>query len=153
KLRAAGLPLESLPGPKVMPVDMSIPDRAARGIAMLEAGFIGPREGPSPRDPEAMAMLFDSIRRAVDLRSAPDPFVVQWDFSDAEPWHVRIADGAAAAAPGRAPAADLELRCRYEDFVDVVAGRLDPRRALATGRLRPRGAPRALWSARGLFAA
>ncbi|MEA2291258.1 MAG: ribonucleoside-diphosphate reductase beta chain, partial [Solirubrobacteraceae bacterium] len=42
KLRAAGLPLESLPGPKVMPVDMSIPDRAARGIAMLEAGFIGP---------------------------------------------------------------------------------------------------------------
>jgi hypothetical protein len=32
-----------------------------------------------------------------------------------------------------------------------VAGRLDPRRALATGRLRPRGTPRALWAARGLF--
>jgi hypothetical protein len=153
KLRAAGLPLESLPGPQVMPVDLPIPERAARGIAMLQAGFIGPREGPSPRDPEAMAMLFDSVRRAVDLRSAPDPFVVQWDFSDAEPWHVRIADGAAAAAPGRAPAVDLELRCRYEDFVDVVAGRLDPRRAMATGRLRPRGGPRALWGARGLFAA
>src|SRR5919206_347039 len=35
---------------------------------------------------------------------------------------------------------------------DLVAGRLDPRRALATGRLRPRGNPRALWQARGLFA-
>jgi ribonucleotide reductase beta subunit family protein with ferritin-like domain len=153
KLRAAGLPLDSLPGPQVMPIDLSIRERAARGIAMLEAGFIGPKDGPPPRDPEAMAMLFDSVRRAVDLRSAPDPFLVQWDFADAEPWHVRIDDGAATAAPGRAPAADLELRCRYEDFVDVVAGRLDGRRAMATGRLRPRGRPRALWSARGLFTA
>jgi hypothetical protein len=35
--------------------------------------------------------------------------------------------------------------------VDIVAGRLDPRRALATGRLRPHGSPRAIWAARGLF--
>ena len=58
-----------------------------------------------------------------------------------------------AAAPGRSEHVDLELRCRYDDWVDVVAGRLDPRRAVATGRLRPRGNPRALWRARGLFSA
>jgi putative sterol carrier protein len=40
---------------------------------------------------------------------------------------------------------------RYDDFVDVFAGRLDPRRALATGRLRPRGSARALWNTRRLF--
>jgi hypothetical protein len=154
KLRAAGLPMESLPGPQVMPMDLPAVERAARGLALLRRGFLGPKDGPPPRDPESMAILFDSVRRAVDVRTAPaGPYVVQWEFADAEPWHVRVDNGSTAAAAGRAPAADLELRCRYEDWVDVVAGRLDPRRAVATGRLRPRGHPRALWRARGLFGA
>jgi hypothetical protein len=152
KLRSAGMPLESLPGPQVMPIELPAADRARRGIAMLEAGFLGQRNGAPARDPEAMAMLFDSVRRAVDPRTAPaGPFVVQWDFADAEPWHLRLDNGSTAAAPGRAPTVDLELRCRFDDFVDVVAGRMDPRKAMATGRLRPRGNPRALWQARRLF--
>jgi Ribonucleotide reductase, small chain/Alkyl sulfatase C-terminal len=154
KFKAAGMPVESLPGPQVMPMDMPPRARAERGLAMLRAGYLGERNGPPVRDPQAMGVLFDSIRRNVDLRRAPDgPFVLQWEFPDAEPWHVRLDNGATAAAPGRAPHVDLELRCRFDDWVDVVAGRLDPRRAVATGRLRPRGTPRALWRARGLFTA
>jgi hypothetical protein len=153
KLRSAGMPLESLPGPQIMPVEMGAADRARRGIAMLEAGFLGAKHGPPARDPDAMAMLFDSVRRAIDPRTAPaGPYTVQWDFPDAEPWHLRVDNGATAARAGRASEIDLEVRIGYEDWVDIVAGRLDPRRALATGRLRPRGNPRALWRARGLFA-
>jgi Ribonucleotide reductase, small chain/Alkyl sulfatase C-terminal len=153
KFKAAGLPVESLPGPSVMPMDLPPRQRAERGLAMLRYGFLGEPNGPPARDPEAMRVLFDSIRRNVDLRRAPDgPFVLQWEFPDAEPWHVRLDNGSTAAAPGRSEHVDLELRCRYDDWVDVVAGRLDPRRAVATGRLRPRGNPRALWRARGLFA-
>src|SRR4051794_16986654 len=152
KLRSAGLPLEHLPGPQILPLELSAAERAERGLALLRAGFIGPGNGAPPRDPRAMALLFDTLRRAVDHRSAPPgPFVVQWEFSDAEPWHVRMDNGATAAAAGRAEHVDVEVRCGYEDWVDIVAGRLDPRRALATGRLRPRGSPRALWAARGLF--
>jgi hypothetical protein len=152
KFRAAGMPIESLPGPQIMPMDMPPRQRAERGLAMLRNGYLGERNGPPARDPAAMAVLFDSIRRNVDLRRAPDgPFVLQWEFPDAEPWHVRLDNGSTAAAPGRAPHVDLELRCRFDDFVDVVAGRLDPRRAVATGRLRPRATPKALWRARGLF--
>ena len=152
KFRAAGLPVESLPGPPAMPMDMPPRERALRGLNMLRAGYLGERNGAPARDPEAMAMLFDAIRRSVDLRHAPtEPLVLQWEFSDAEPWHVRVANGSTAAAPGRAPQPDVELRCRFDDWVEVIAGRLDPRRAVATGRLRPRGKPRALWRARGLF--
>src|SRR4051794_8065904 len=152
KLRAAGLPLESLPGPSPFPLELSAGERAEYGLSMLRAGFLGPPNGAPPRDPQAMALLFSSVARAVDHRSAPaGPFTVQWEFPDAEPWHVRVENGSAAAAPGRAPHVDLELRVGYEDWVDVVAGRLDPRRALATGKLRPRGSARALWAARGLF--
>jgi hypothetical protein len=154
KFRAAGLPIESLPGPQVMPMDMPARQRAERGLAMLRYGFLGQANGAPARDPEAMAVLFDSIRRNVDMRRAPDgPFVLQWEFPDAEPWHVRLDNGSTAAAPGRSPQVDLELRCRFDDWVDVVAGRADPRRMIATGRIRPRGKPRALWSARGLFSA
>ena len=131
---------------------MSASERAEYGLAMLKAGFLGPPDGTPPRDPEAMRLLFDAVARAVDHRTAPaGPFVVQWEFPDAEPWHVRVDNGSTAASPGRAPHVDVEVRARYEDWVDVVAGRLDPRRALATGRLRPYGSPRALWAARGLF--
>jgi putative sterol carrier protein len=99
-----------------------------------------------------MAMLFDSVRRAVDGRRAPaGAFTIQWEFPDAEPWHVRLDGGAARAGAGRARDIDVELRCGYEDWVDVVAGRLDPRRAVLTGRIRPHGRPAALWRFRGLF--
>jgi hypothetical protein len=150
-MRAAGLPLEELPGPQVMPVDLAPAQRAERGLALLRAGFVGEKNGAPRRDPEGMALLFDTLRRSVDPQAGP--LVLQWEFEDAEPWHLRLADGAAQAVPGRAPDVDLELRCRFEDWVDVMAGRLTPGRALATRRLRPHGSPRALWASRRLFAA
>jgi putative sterol carrier protein len=101
-----------------------------------------------------MALLFDTVRRGVDFRTAPEgPLTVQWDFTDADAWHMRLDNGSTAVAPGRVEAPDIVFRARYEDFVDVVGGRLDPRRAMATGRLRPRGSLRTLWSARGIFGA
>ncbi len=152
KLRAAGMPLESLPGPQVFPIELSASERADYGLAMLRAGFLGPPNGVPPRDPAAMELLFSSVARAVDHRTAPEgPFTVQWEFENAEPWHVVVDNGSTAAGAGRAASVDLEVRCRYEDWVDIVAGRLDPRRAVATRRLRPHGSPRALWAARSLF--
>ena len=97
-----------------------------------------------------MQLLFGSVARAVDHRTAPaGPFTVQWEFADAEPWHVRVDNGATArrGCSGRADRVDVEVRCRYEDWVDIVAGRLDPRRALVSGKLRPHGSPRSLWAA------
>ena len=123
--------------------------RAARDGAAAE-GILGQKNGPPARDAETMALLFDTVRRGVDFRTAPaGPLTVQWDFTDAEAWHLRLDNGSTAVAPGRVEAPDIVFRARYEDFVDVVGGRLDPRRAMATGRLRPRGSLRTLWSARG----
>ena len=152
RLRAAGLPLESLPGPIPYPFDIAPPERAARVVAMLQAGLLGERNGPPPRDPATLELLFDSLRRGVDLRHAPaGPLTLQWEFPDAEPWHLCLEDGRAATAAGFVEGADVTLRVRYEDFVEIFAGRLDARRALATGRLRPRGSVKALWSTRRLF--
>ncbi len=96
--------------------------------------------------------MFDSLRRGVDLRYAPaGPLTLQWEFPDAEPWHLRLDNGSTAVAAGFVGGADVTYRARYEDFVEIFAGRLDARHALATGRLRPRGSVKALWSTRKLF--
>jgi hypothetical protein len=152
KMRAAGLPLDSLPGPIPYPYDLEPAERARRGIAMLQAGLLGERAGAPPRDPATMELLFDSLRRGVDFRTAPaGPLTLQWDFPDAEPWHMRLDNGSTSVAPGFEDGADVTFRVRYDDFVDVFAGRLDPRKALLTGKLRPRGSLKAIVSARRLF--
>jgi hypothetical protein len=152
KLRAAGLPLESLPGPIPIPFDLPVPERSRRAIAMLQAGLLGQKNGRPARDPATMALLFDAVRRAIDLRHAPPGrLTLQWDFPDAEPWHLRLDGGTPTVCAGYATDADVVYRISYADWVDVFAGRLDPRRALATGRLRPRGSVMALWRARRLF--
>ena len=53
-------------------------------------------------------------------------------------------NGSSVVAQGEAPAPDLRMRISYQDWVDIVGQRLDPFRAIATGRLRPRGNPLAL---------
>ena len=97
------------------------------------------------RTPKRSELLFDTIRRSVNpehgLRSS---LTVQWDFPDAEPWYVVVDNGASQAEQGRAPAPDVTLRSSWEDFVDLAGGRLDPRRAVLTRRLRLRGRVRAL---------
>jgi hypothetical protein len=154
KMRAAGIPVEDLPGPLLYPIDLPPRERALRGMALLQAGILGAKNGPPARDPDTMALLFDTVRRGVDFRTAPaGPLTVQWDFPDADPWHLRLDNGSTVVTAGRAAAPDITFKARYEDFVDVVGGRLDPKLAMATGRLRPRGSLRTLWSARGLFVA
>jgi putative sterol carrier protein len=92
-----------------------------------------------------MELLFDSMARGVDHRHADgSPITLQWSFLDAQSWHLRIDNGATEAKPGDASRPDLTLRCRYDDWVDVVAGRADARKLMLTGRLRPRGSLKVL---------
>jgi Ribonucleotide reductase, small chain/SCP-2 sterol transfer family len=147
KLRSAGLPLETLPGPALLPSGLSPLEISQRGRALAKAGVIGVREGPSARDPETVALLFDTIRRQVN----PDHGLArsttfQWEFTDPDvaTWHLTVNNGSSVVEQGEASSPDLRLRLAYQDWADIVGERLDPLRAIATGRLRPRGNPLAL---------
>ena len=63
KLRSAGLPIETLPGPPLMPPGLTPLEISQRGRALAKADVIGVREAPSLRDRETLALLFDTIRR------------------------------------------------------------------------------------------
>jgi ribonucleotide reductase beta subunit family protein with ferritin-like domain len=151
KLKTAGLPLEELPGAPPIPYDLSTRERADRAIALLQAGYIGEKNGPPARDPEKVALLFDLIKRSVDTSATPGGATIQWDFKDADPWFLRIDNGSTSAEKGRREDADLVLRCRFEDWIDITAGREDARLAMAKGKLRPKGSIRMLLKMPKLF--
>ena len=131
KLRAAGIPSRSF----LAPTGAARDDTASR-----ESGgwrWSGPassaRNGSVRPTLEHQELLFDTMRRSVN----PDhgltrPITLSWDFRDAQPWSITIDNGSASAEAGHVEYADLTFRCRYEDWVDVVAGRLDARLAMLT---------------------
>ncbi len=59
-------------------------------------------------------------------------------------WHLTVDNGSSVAEQGEALSPDVRLRLSYQDWADIFGDRLDPLRAIATGRLRPRGNPLAL---------
>jgi hypothetical protein len=147
KLRSAGMPVESLPGPPLLPAGLSHLEISQRGRALAKAGVIGVRQGASARDPETVALMFDTIRRQVNPEHGlARPTTFQWEFIDPDvpTWHLTVNNGSSEVAQGAAADPDLRLRLTYQDWVDIVGERLDPLRAIATGRLRPRGNPLAL---------
>jgi len=142
KLRSAGLPVEQLPGPPLLPPGLTPVELTQRGRTLAKAGVLGVREGPTSRDEETVALLFDTIRRQVNPNHGlRRPTTFQWEFTDPDvpAWHLTVENGSSSVQQGRAPDPDLRLRLSYQDWVDIVGQRLDPLRALATGRLRPRG--------------
>jgi putative sterol carrier protein len=147
KMRSAGLPLEGLPGAPLIPPGLTPVEVSERGRALAMANIIGVREGPSKRDPETIALLFDTIRRQVNPEHGlTRPTTFQWDFTDGDvsTWHLTVNNGSSVVEQGAAPRPDVRLRVGYQDFVDIIGNRLDPLRAIATGKLRPRGNPLAL---------
>ncbi len=153
KLRSAGMPLDELPGPPVFPIEGTPRERAIRGKQLCKAGYLGERIGPISRDPADVALLFETVAAGFDTSARHEPGAIQWDFNDHEPWHVVVANGDTRAVRGRADSATVRFQCSFDDWVDVVAGRADPRRLVMRGRLRPRGDLRWLWKSRKIFPA
>jgi Ribonucleotide reductase, small chain/SCP-2 sterol transfer family len=144
KLRSAGLAVETLPGPALLPPGLSPLETSQRGRELAKAGIVGVREGPSKRDAETVALLFDSIRRQVNpSHGLSRPTTFQWEFTDPDipTWHLTVNNGSSVVEQGEALSPDLRLRVAYQDWVDIIGQRLDPMRAMATGKLRPRGNP------------
>jgi hypothetical protein len=133
-----------------LPFDLPPAERAHRGLTLLRAGYLGEPNGAVTPNPEATAMLFDGLRRTIDPAAAPGA-IIQWDFSDAEPWHLRIDNGNTSVAQGHAEHADLTFHCRLVDWVDIAAGRTEPWRALLAGKVRPTGRLRMMVRVRKLF--
>jgi len=119
----------------------------------VRAGYLGEKLGPPSQDPADMEIFFETIAGGLDSSAVSEPGVIQWNFRDAEPWHVAVANGDTHAERGLSPSARVTFKSSFEDFVDVAAGRQDPRMLALRGRMRYRGDLRWLWKSRRMFPA
>ena len=109
-----------------------------RGTKMLKANLIGP-DRPVVRDEEAIAIMFDAMRRQADPALVKPGTVIQWNFTDHEPWYLTLSNGNTSVKQGTATHSDLRLISNFDDWVDVFAGRADARKLMLSRRLKPRG--------------
>ena len=120
--------------------DLNYEERAQRLLVLIENGILGDdRREPKPSQ-EALEILFEGTMKAIDpdvARSLGGP--IQWKFTDAEPWHVVVADGHVEAKPGAVGDAGLTLEISAADWARVAVGRTDARWALLKRRLRVQG--------------
>jgi 1,2-phenylacetyl-CoA epoxidase catalytic subunit len=147
KWKAIGYPLEEMPG--VLPVDPDLPPEeiAARQIRLLEARVMGEPHPHPDSSPDVQEIYFDVIANSADTDAVNGrPLTVQWDFSDADPWHVIVANGSTRAEHGRATDADVTLQATWADWINIAKGAIPPRRALVQRKLKLRGGPRGLYA-------
>lgn len=116
------------------------PERARRLWVLIQAGVIGDDRVEPKLDDEALAILFDLMAGLVDPRIAPamrGP--LQFDFTDAGPWHLEFNDGEARAMAGKAKNPSLRIEVSTSDWAKITTRRLPPMRALASRRLKLHG--------------
>ncbi len=115
-------------------------ERARDLWVLIRAGILGDDRKEPRVTSEALELLFDGMARSLDLevaRSLGGP--IQWDFTDAEPWHMVVTNGHAEAKPGRAGAPALRLEVSAGDWAKIAVERTDARWALLKRRLRVHG--------------
>jgi ribonucleotide reductase beta subunit family protein with ferritin-like domain/putative sterol carrier protein len=137
KLRSAGMPIEDLPGPPIVPADLTPRETATRGPLLTQAGLLGEKQPSAPKDAATVELVMDTVRRQLPDTNGTR-LTVQLAFTDVEPWVLRIGGGIATAQRASDPKADVTLRASWDDWLDVAAGRINPGHAVMRGKLRPR---------------
>ena len=141
RLRAIGLPIDTIPG-FPMPMDLPPRERAVRGQKLLRAGLIGPGDDGVAQDPEAIEIMFDTIRRGAitdGVRPGHDDRVgLRRRRAVARRARQRRARARCRAARR---SADLTLRLRFADWADVMAGPRRPAGADAAPAAAAEGEP------------
>jgi hypothetical protein len=141
KIRRVGITPEEIPLLKRQNQSVSYEERARRAWVLINDGIMGDERREPVVSEEAFEILFDGMTLALDLdvaRSLGGP--IEWEFTDAQPWHIVVTNGHAEAKPGKAgEGAALRLESSSADWAKIAAGRVDPRWALLKRRLRVHG--------------
>jgi hypothetical protein len=152
--RTIGYPTEEMP-PGVFPFDPNASEEeiAANQVKMMLAGVVGAPNGPQPdSSAETQRLYFDLLTRVADPAATNGaPFVLQWRFSDAEPWHLVLDNGSTRAEQGEAPSPSVTIESSWADW--IASGKPDANRLklMLQRRIRPRGKLREVARLRKVF--
>ena len=151
--KTIGFPLEEMPA-DVWPFDHDLPveEIAARQVKLLLAGVSGEPNANPDSSTEIQELLFDMTCRTANTSAADaGAFTMQWQFTDADPWHLVVDNGSTRAVQGVASEADLTLRTDWGEWVAIAMNGKNPIKSVASRKLTPKGSPRAINTFRKVF--
>ena len=100
--------MEELPGPPIFAPDLraaaSAPSSASGSSTAASWARRPARRGATPRRWPRCSRCCAAA--STSARRPGEPGTIQWDFADADPWHLVVANGDTRVQPGRAEAAD-----------------------------------------------
>lgn len=131
----------------------SFEERARRTWVLIDSNVVGDDRFEPELSAEAFEIIFEGMARAMNLdvaRTLDGP--VEWDFTDADPWHLVVTNGHAEAKPGRAGKPALRLQTSSAEWAKFAVGRSDPRTALLKRKLKVKGSLGAITKLPKLFA-
>jgi 1,2-phenylacetyl-CoA epoxidase catalytic subunit len=134
--------------------DATHEERATRAFVMQRAEFFSGGTIPVKPDPLALSYFFDLVAHSVSPNhKLKGPTTIAWDFSDAEPWRMRIDGKNVTAEQGAAADADVTFRSDLGTWIGISTGQLQPGRALLQRKLRIKGSPLTLAKLPSVFQA
>ncbi len=151
--KTIGFPLEEMPA-DIWPFDhtLSVEDIASRQVKLLLAGVTGEPSANPDSSPDVQEICFDLIARTANTAAAnAGAFTTQWQFRDAEPWHLVVDNGSTRAIQGLASSPDLTLRTDWAEWIRISMDQQSPLKSVFTRRLAPMGSPRAINTFRKVF--
>ncbi|MBK5231736.1 MAG: ribonucleotide-diphosphate reductase subunit beta [Thermoleophilia bacterium] len=151
--KTIGFPLEEMPA-DVWPFDHDMPveETAKRQVTLLLAGVSGEPSDNPDSSPEVQELFFDMVSRTANSKGAEaGAFTTQWQFTDADPWHLVVDNGSTRAVAGLASDPDLTLRTDWGEWVAIAMNSKNPIKSVATRKLTPKGSPRAINTFRKVF--
>jgi hypothetical protein len=152
--RTIGYPTAGMP-PGVFPFDPDASEEAiaANQVAMMLAGVVGSPDGPPPdSSPEVQRLYFEMISRVANPAAANgSPFILQWRFTDAEPWHLVLDNGSTRAEAGEAPSPNVTIESSWADWISGGKPDANQLKMMLQRRIRPRGKVRDIARLRKVF--
>jgi len=140
KVRRVGIDPSEIRMLKVQDQSLSYEERARRAWVLIDDNVIGNDNLEPKLSDESFEILFDGMIATLDMESARSlGGPIEWDFIDAEPWHLVVTNGHAEAKPGKSGQPALRLECSSADWAKIAVGRIDPRWALLKRRLKVHG--------------
>jgi ribonucleotide reductase beta subunit family protein with ferritin-like domain len=152
--RTIGFPTEEMPpGVFPFPAEDSEDEVAERQVKMMMAGVIGSPDGPAPdSSPETQRLYFDLIARVADPAAANgSPFILQWRFTDAEPWHLVLDNGSTRTEAGEVPSPNVVIETSWADWIATGKPDANQLKMMLERRIRPRGKLRDIARVRRVF--
>jgi hypothetical protein len=140
KLRRMGIDISEIRMFQGQDLEASFEERARQAWVLIDAGVVGDDTREPELDQEAFELLFDGMTRIMDIeaaRSLGGP--IEWNFSDAEPWHLVVADDHIEAKPGRAGQPALRMESSSAEWAKIAVNRTDPRMSLLKRKLKVHG--------------